>query len=338
MPNEIRKDYILDKWVIIATERIKRPSDFKTEPHQVDNFMDCPFCAGNEEKTPPATMLYIPTGKKILIDCDKKDQRRKNNWLIRVVPNLYPALKPSNTLLISENDLKYMNGVGIHEVIIETPNHQEQLHLMPDEQIKLVFRAYKDRFSAVSSKENIRFVSIFRNYGMKAGTSLSHPHSQLIAIPIVPPIINEEIKRLNYLNGKCAYDKIIEKEKNSERFIYENDSVVAFCPFASITPFEVWIFVKRHVNNIVELTDKERDDFAIATRDILAAIFKILQDIPYNYAFWQTIDEKEYHMHMRIFPRLTIYAGFEYNTNIFVNPVPPEYAAKTLREALKSKV
>ncbi|MEQ9713955.1 MAG: DUF4931 domain-containing protein [Candidatus Asgardarchaeum sp.] len=335
MRNEIRKDYLLDKWVIIAVERAKRPTDFKTEVQEINKAVNCPFCAGNENMTPPARMLYIPVDdKKIIIDRDRNSEKRRSDWIIRVVPNLFPALQPSEKAEVFSNYVSKISGIGDHEVIIESPDHHEQIQVMSDDQVKLVFRAYRDRFRDLTSYDFVKFVSIFRNYGKKAGASLSHPHSQIIATPIVPVSFFQEIKRLNFDGKRCKYDEIIEHERKSERFILERENVIAFSPFASTTPFEVWIFVKRHVHNILELSDEERDDLAIATRDILSAISKILNDPPYNYAIWQTVNEKEYHMHIRIFPRLTIYAGFEYNTNIAINPVPPEHAAKYIRETL----
>ena len=285
--------------------------------------------------TPPAKLLYIYVNGKIKIDKDREGQKRRTDWAIRVIDNLYPALRPNSLTKLSIGASKRLPGVGEHEVIIDTPDHNKQLHLMSDKEVELVFRAYRDRFLDLAKKRFVRYISIFRNYGKSAGASLSHPHSQIIAVPIMPPAIKEELLRVDYSDGKCKYDEIIEQERNSERFVYENDSIVAFCPFAPSKPFEVWIFLKKHKNNIAELTEKELKDFATATRDILAAMFKVLSDVPYNFAFWQTISEKEYHLHLRIFPRLSIYAGFEYNTNIVINPVSPENAAKYLRDAVK---
>ena len=337
MSNEIRKDYILDKWVIIATERLKRPVDFKTESQEINKQVVCPFCPGNEHMTPPAKKLYVLSGNKILIDHDKEGQKRRKDWLIRVIPNMYPALKPGNyNSTIMDNELK-LPGIGEHEIIIETPEHNKQIHQMSDKEVELVFSVYRDRFSELIKKKFVRYVSIFRNHGHSAGASLSHPHSQIIATPIIPPIIKEEVSRLNYSNGVCKYDYIIEQEKRSERFVYENDSIVAFCPFASTSPFEVWIFVKQHKNNLSKLTNKELKDLAIATREILAAMFKLFSHLSYNYALWQTISEEKYHLNLRIFPRISVRGGFEYNTDIIINPISPENAAKHLRDALTDK-
>lgn len=336
MGNEIRKDYLLDKWVIIATERAKRPSDFKPVKHEIDKKTTCPFCAGNENMTPPARALYIPVNGKIIVDHDKEGQKRRSDWIIRVFANLYPALKPMvKPSVFEENFLLKISGFGDHEVLVETPNHYEQLHMMNDEKVKLVFKAYRDRFKELSLKENIRYVSIFRNYGAEAGASLSHPHSQIIALPVLPPTIRQELDKLEFDGNRCKFDEIIEHERKSERIILERDNVIAFAPFASVYPFEVWIFVKRHVHNILNLSEEELIELAITTRDILSALSKLLNDPPYNYAIWQTIREEAYHMNIRIFPRLSIHAGFEYNTFMFINSVPPEHTAKYLREILK---
>ncbi len=216
-----------------------------------------------------------------------------------------------------------MAAVGVHEVIVETPDHGKQPQAMSDAEIRLLFRVYRDRFAAISALPYVKYISLFRNYGKEAGASLSHPHSQVIALPLVPGVITEQYDR--------NYAKVIAMEEKSERLIMATEHTVAFAPFAAAFTYETWIFPRRPCQNLAGLTDAERDDFAIVTRDVLARIAKLLSDPPYNYAFVQSID-RNLHMHLRIYPKLGTAAGFELNTGININSVPPEAAAKSLRE------
>lgn len=334
--SEIRRDYLVDRWVIIATERRKRPSDFKVDRGQRDDEEKCPFCSGNEHMTPPATLLYIHKNGDIITDRDREDFRHKD-WSLRVVRNLYPALSPSDKFEEFDEGLKvWRGGVGEHEVIIESPEHDRHIQVSGEKQVNLVFKAYLDRFNALKGLPFIKYISLMRNYGKAAGASLTHPHSQIIAVPMIPERIVEEVKACEESwNGEtCIYDQVIESEVSSERFVSENKSAVAFCPFASSRSFEVWILPKRHLHNIAQLTEVERKDFANLTRKILGAYYSVLGDPPYNYAFQQTIINEKYHLQLRLYPRLIIHAGFEINTGIIINPMRPDDAASFLREAV----
>ncbi|MHA1578121.1 MAG: galactose-1-phosphate uridylyltransferase [Candidatus Freyarchaeota archaeon] len=333
---EIRKDYLLDKWVIVATERGKRPSDFKFERDRRDEVEKCPFCPGNEDMTPPASMVYIPKNGEITVDRDS-DGFRHRRWVLRVVRNLYSALSPMDSFEeFSEGLTVWRTGTGEHEVIIETPKHDEHIQVSDEKQAHLVFRAYLERFNALKRLPFVKYVSIIRNYGRAAGASLMHPHSQLIAVPMIPERIAEEVKVCedSWNGDTCIYDHVIESESGSERFISENKSAVAFCPFASTRSFEAWILPKRHLHNIAQLTEEELRDLASLTQRILNAYHRVLGDPPYNYCFQQTVNNEKYHLQVRLYPRLIIPAGFEINTGIIINPMKPEDAARYLREAV----
>jgi UDPglucose--hexose-1-phosphate uridylyltransferase len=318
--DELRRDYFTDRWVIIAADRMKRPTDF-VRPRPAEAVpATCFFCPGNEKMTPPSNVSYFLEHGKLLCKADVEGQSPLTGWLVRDIPNLFPAVKPGEPEVFSSHRIA---AIGVHEVIVEAPDHGKQPQGMSDAEIRLLFRVYCDRFAALSTLPYVKYISLFRNYGKDAGASLSHPHSQIIAIPIVPESITEQYHR--------DYAKVIAAEEKSERLILATDHTVAFAPFAAAYTYETWVFPRRSCRNITELTDVERDDLAAATRDVLARIARLLSDPPYNYAFVQSID-KDLHMHLRIYPKLGIEAGFELNTGVHINSVPPESAAKSLRE------
>jgi len=337
--NLMRKDYLLDRWVVIATQRKKRPTDF-TKPLQKRQETVCAFDPGNEHMTPPAVLVYLPTNGGIQKEEDQDDLRHKN-WLIRVVPNLYPAFTPQDKeekTKVGKGDFKFERATGHHEVIIESPRHDEHPSTATIPQLIHVINAYIDRMRKLSSKPYVKYVSIFRNHGLEAGASLSHAHTQLIATPIIPRIVEEELKacqqRFNK-NKECAFCKIIEKESRSARFIWENNYFVIFAPWASIHPFEFWIFPKKHQSCLLDLSQAEIKSMAEALSVSLGGLKSLLTDPPYNFGFHQITggNKDSYHWHLEVYPKLSIWAGFEKNTGMFINVVLPEDAAKFLREA-----
>ena len=208
-------------------------------------------------------------------------------------------------------------------MLVESPDHYKQPQAMSDEEIKLLFKVYRDRFEDISSLPFVEYISEFRNYGKDAGASLAHPHSQIIAVPIVPRVVKEQY-------GK-NYSHIVAREEKSDRLVQASEHSIAFTPYASAYSYETWVFPRRQCKNILELTDEERDDLAVVTRDMLKRVKALLADPPYNYGFIQSLSDP-LHMHLRIYPKLGIEAGFELNTGVNINSVPPEAAAKSLRE------
>lgn len=337
---ELRRDYLTESWVIVAKERGMRPSDFKSKGALHPSIGVCPFCPGNEHMTLPAPLLYLERSGRLVVGADRDGERLKD-WLVRVVPNLYPALRPDvDSAGRCDGSLVCIGGRGVHEVIIETPKHDAQIHMLNDHHLALVFRAYAERFVALASLPYVKYVSLFRNYGEAAGASLSHPHSQIIATPIVPPRISEEtvVLKESWDGSSCLLDNVLEREAKSERLVCENKDAVAFCPYASMFPFEVWVAPRRHIKNIADLSESERLSIARLTQRVLKALHAILGDPPYNYVFHQSTLNEEYHMHLRILPRLSIFAGFELNTGIVINTVPPEKAASQIRKTMEEVV
>ena len=314
----MRRDYFLDLWVIIATDRAKRPSDF-IKAKVAAGPQDCSFCPGMEIKTPPSKASYFADGALCHM-ADEPGKPPRTGWTIRVIPNLYPAVESEDVMLM---DGRIMSASGVHEVIVESPSHDRHPQFMSGEEIKRLFTVYRDRFRDIAKIPYVKYISMFRNYGKEAGASLAHAHSQVIALPIVPKRIEEQYR--------LDYGPVIAKESASLRMILNTEHTVAFAPFASCFTFEAWIFPKRPCSNIAELTDAERDDFAVVSRDVLSRLSRLLSDPPYNYAFVQSVSD-DMHMHLRIYPKLGIEAGFELNTGVHINSVTPESAAKSLRE------
>jgi len=337
--NEVRKDYLLDRWVVIATKRSRRPTDFIKKRETAERG-DCPLCSGKEHMTPPAILVYIKSNSGIRKAKDKNGLRHKD-WLIRCVPNLYPAFSPlkarGDTMRTIERD-DLTIAVGHHEVLVESPVHDEHPADADTAQLVHVVNAYIDRLRELSSKPYVKYVSIFRNHGLEAGASLSHAHSQIIATPFTPTIVKEELaaSRRSYIkNSTCAFCDMLEKEINSPRLIHENMDYVVFAPWASVNPLEFWILPKKHETTLLEMSRSEVKAFAETLRACLGGLKKLLNDPPYNFGFHIALNKnasKYYHWHLEVYPRLAIWAGFEKSTGMYINTVTPETAAASLRK------
>lgn len=327
---ELRKDPIVGRWVIISTERGRRPVDFVKEPvHAKGGF--CPFCPGNEGKTPPEIVAY--RSKEGLPDTP--------GWSLRVVPNKFPALGIEGELdKAGEGLYDRMNGVGAHEVIIETPFHSESLASLPPESVADLFRAYQERIRDLKKDHRLEYILVFKNHGEAAGASLEHPHSQLIATPILPIMVQEELDgAAEYFHRKerCVYCDIVRVEREEgSRVILENDLFVALAPYAPRFPFECWVLPKAHLSAFEEMEDSEREPLAWIMRDLLIRINRLLTDPAYNFmihtAPLRDGAQDHYHWHLEFIPKLTRVAGFEWGSGFFINPTPPESAVKFLRE------
>jgi UDPglucose--hexose-1-phosphate uridylyltransferase len=289
-------------------------------------------------------MLYQKENGEIKRSQDLLTGERTKKWLIRVIPNLYPAFSPPKQ---PEDIKKIANGeflweaIGHHEVIIESPNHDEDPANAELSQLELVIKAYVDRFKELCEKPYVRYVSIFRNYGLEAGASLSHAHSQIIATPMIPTTIREEQKASNAFyedHGKCVFCDIIEKEKKGPRIVSEDVDFVVVAPYASINPMEFWILPKKHAPNILNLSAHEITAFARTLKSSLKALKDLVNDPPYNYGFHLSLNPENhdsYHWHLEVYPKLATWAGFEKSTGCYINTVTPETAAESLRKAIK---
>ena len=333
---ELRKDPIIDNWVIISTERGRRPLDYKikTEEKKKDS---CVFCEGNEGETPPEIFAFR----------EKGTTENKPGWKVRVVANKYPALKMEEKKIILEEVgmFKKMNGLGAHEVIIETPYHHKDFDNLSIDNIVLILKTYRQRYLDLSRDKRIKYILIFKNYGIDGGASLEHPHSQLIGTPIIPQRIKEELKGAKEYfdhNGRCIFCDYIKQEiKSKDRLIKETEKYVAISPFAARFPFETWILPKCHSARYEEISDNDILNLARIMKEILFRIKKKLNNPPYNFIIhtapskvfstreWPDLDKK-YHWHIEIIPRLTKIAGFEWGTGFYINTTSPEEAARIL--------
>lgn len=333
---ELRKDPVTSSWVIIATERAKRPTDYKIDKEEFRKG-ECPFCPGNEKLTPPEICAFRKEGMS----------RNEEGWWVRVVPNLFPALAIEGNLDREGLGMfDRMTGLGAHEVIIETPSHDDHMDRQSESQIEEVLWMYRERYLDLKKDPRIRYMLIFRNQGKAAGASLAHPHSQLIAMPIVPKRVMEIMEGAhNYykLKERCIFCDIIRQEQKfgHERIVGENESFIVISPFAARFPFECNIFPKTHEASYDQLTDKQRKDLASIMKDTLMRLSIILDNPPYNYMIITSPCNmngnhngiSEYlHWHIEIIPRLTTAAGFEWGSGFFINPTPPEEAARYLRK------
>ncbi len=343
--NELRKDYLLNRWVVIATERKRRPTDFVKKIKE-EATGACPFCPDHEIETPPAILVYLPSNGEIRKDKDKNGYRHKN-WLIRCFPNLYPAFTPPKNAEEAEAGARHIPTLafGHHEILAESPRHDEHPSVARVSQLVHVINAYRDRLSELSAKPYVKYVSIFRNHQREAGASLSHAHSQIIATPRVPRIPIEELtasKEFWSKNKECVFCNILEKEKAGPRFIWENESFGVFAPWASVHPFEFWVFPKEHQSTLLEISKNETRALAACLKVSLGGLSSLLNDPPYNFGFHiapkdEAAARDYYHWHIEVYPRLAIWAGFEKSNGMFINTMSPEDAAESLKETFRAE-
>jgi UDPglucose--hexose-1-phosphate uridylyltransferase len=325
---ELRHNVLTREWVIIATERAKRPEDFvkrkkekKTLPAYVAT---CPFCPGNENLTPPETYVVPDT----------------SSWRVRVTPNKFAALSYQGERRRSIQGIRRtVTGVGIHEVIIETPDHSKTTALLEDAQVETVLQTYLNRFLFASRDPRVEQVTIFKNHGEAAGTSLEHSHSQMIAAPVITAQLRDRlINALKHFDefGECIFCRVLDQElKESTRIVHESEHFVAFVQYAALTPFSMLIMPRRHMACFSEITDAEAADLARNLRRTLGKLYYGLEDPDFNYSVRTAPTEyagvKYYHWYVSIIPRLTKLAGFELGSGMFINVSLPEENASFLR-------
>lgn len=322
--SEIRQDPTTEEWVIIAKERARRPHEFvcqQAKPELLAFSPSCPFCPGNEAMTPPKTLSY--------------PGENGQNWRVRAFTNRFAALTPGgNTVRRQEGGFFLdMDGVGVHEVIVETPEHNKPPALMEDSEVVDVLRAYQERHNALSRMPFIRLVIIFKNHGPSAGTSLEHPHSQLVATPVVPKHIRMKyaVAIRHYDNtGRCLYSDLVERElKIGKRITKEPEESVVFHPFASHVP-------KTHQASFGNVSEQNPKNLAHVLRVILLKLYRGLNNPDFNYVIDTAPvgdENKDYYLwHLRIIPRLTELAGFEVGSSININTALPEETAKFIRQ------
>lgn len=309
MRPEIRKDYIQEKYVIIAPKRKDRPYDIEKPQITADKIKtNCAFCPQS----------ISSAGKELLTIKNNK------NWLIKVIKNKFPAISKSNK-----------KAYGYQEVVVETPDHEKEIDELSASHIKKIIDVYSQRTKEISKDKKIDYILIFKNNGGTAGASLTHSHSQIFATQFLPPHLKDKSQRsqaYKIKNGSCAYCDVIEKEKKGPRLVYQDKYIIAFCPWAPMHNYEIWIMPKRHVDNITLLNNDEKRSLAKILKKVLKSINEL--GLPYNYFFHQVINDEDQHLYMKITPRGSIWAGVEIGSGLIINPIPPEKSAKYYRKKL----
>lgn len=345
---ELRFDSIRNRWLVISTERARRPSDYLMDDNCVNidhvGIVSCPFCEGLEGKTPPEVFAIREPGS----------EPDSPGWQVRVVPNKYPALHvEDNARRYATGIFDVVSGAGAHEIIIESPNHNAGLADLEIERVRDVLLAFRERIKDLFRDPRLRYVLIFKNHGAQAGASIMHTHSQLIATPMVPPIVKQELtaSREHYREKeRCLICDLIHQELDYQtRIVFESANYIIWAPFASSFPFETWILPKRHLRNYSIMDDNELMDLAYVLKRNLLSIKNLLNDPPYNFVIHTSPSrflrpghpehrdsiEYDFHWHLEIIPRLTTIAGFEWGAGLFINPTSPETAADYLREEIE---
>lgn len=328
---ELRRDPVLGRWIIIAQERGKRPTDFLVEDYKVKGGF-CPLCPGHEKTTPDEVLVY----------------GRENNipnspgWDLRVVPNKYPALVIEGELdKQGEGLYDRMNGIGAHEVIIESPDHEKSFVHLPHDEMIMTFRAFRDRIRDLAQDDRFRYVMVFKNFGKAAGASLEHSHSQLVALPILPRMVASELEgSLSYFKYKdrCIFCDIIRQEMQQDiRLVCENEFFVTVTPFAPRSPFEMWVIPRKHNSNYADQDEESLQALTAIFSESLRRLDKCIPNAPFNFVLHtqplRSGPLEHYHWHFEIVPKLTSIAGFEWGTGFYINPMPPEETCKYLKEA-----
>jgi len=341
--NELRRDPILGRWIIVDTTRPRLPESVLRKDYQdeITEPQNCPFCPGNEKLTPHEIMAQRQPGTA----------PDSPGWSVRVFPSIHPLLRIEGEPERAAVEMYDMHlGVGAHEVIVETPEHNLQLCSLPDEQVESVLWTYRDRILDLHKDHRLRYVLIFKNKGYAAGATISHSHSQLIATPVTPRTVRQELegsrKYFNFNNReRCVWCDMIKTELDLEqRIVLVTKNIIAFCPYSSRFPFETWVLPLNHSHDFTHLGKTEATDLASVLKNILGRMNRALNNSPYNFVIhtapnlasrsghWTTI-AGDFHWHFEIIPRLTRVMGFEWGTGFYVNPTPPEMAAGILRNA-----
>ncbi len=328
---ELRRDPVVGRWVIIETESPLLPENFQKEEHHW-KANACPFCYGNEDKTPPEVEAIR----------DPKTQPNTPGWQVRVVPNKFPALQIEGDIDRRGLGIYDMSGgIGAHEVIIQSPYHNKEIPDLLDEEVEGIIRTCCVRAEDLKRDKRFKYILLFKNYGPSAGASLAHPHIQLIALPMIPKNPAEEIEgALEYFEfrERCLFCDMLRQEMQDKiRVVAENKYFIAFCPFASRFTFEVWVLPKIHHSFYCAISPAEIADLAKMLKDVLLRLRLVLSDPAYNFIIHTSPinhdgDLAHYHWHIEIMPKLTRVAGFEWGTGFYIVSTPPELAAKYLRE------
>jgi len=336
--SELRQDIVSGDWVTIATGRGRRPIDFAARPrdHFWKKSKNCPF----EKVLAPSFYVVLKNGE-IHKPSKKNKTLLAKNWFLQMVPNKFPAFSHGVCGVVKkEGPYMWEDGVGFHDVVV-TRDHKKTIAFMDQREVESIIHAYRYRYLALKDDDCVQYISIFHNHGPEAGASLSHPHSQIIAIPVVPADVGRSIRgsaNFSHKNKKCVHCVIISFEKNEKkRIIYENDRFIAFAPFASRAAFEIRIFPKKHMPMFEAINHEDISYFADSLRIALRKLYYGLGNPSYNFFIhtapaYDTKEFEHYHWHLEILPKTAVWAGFELGTGIDISTIAPETAAAFLRK------
>lgn len=329
--SELRQDIVTGQWVVIASGRALRPSDFERPPlvpSLKGEESGCPFCPGNESMTPLEVLAVRP----------QDSEPNTPGWRVRVFPNKYPAFGSENAFTTSAPEFPKRPAEGSHEVIVHTPDHAASLATMPLEDIEMVLRVYRHRYRANREDPLVRYIHIIVNHGPRSGASLEHSHSQLFGVPLVPPLVQQELAGASWHHTRtegCVFCRMIEEELDvGLRVIARNKSFVALCPYASRFPYEAWILPREHQESYHQIDDGQLEEFAALLKDVLGMYRANFEDPPYNYFIHSApcdgTSYPYYHWHLEASPRLNALGAFEMGTSMLINVVAPERACQHL--------
>ncbi len=332
--SELRRDPIQKRWVTIAPERNRKPRLVEERISKHADNQPCPFCEGNEH-----------------LSNEIRRYESHGRWQVRVVANNYPALSVESQDKYSASGIyDKAGGVGAHEVVIETPDHNSDLPDWNREHSILVWRAYRERLADLENDIRLRHIALFKNHGKLAGASIEHPHGQILASPVMPQSVETRLaaaREYFVRTERCVFCDVIEQElQDGRRILMENESFVAWLPYASRIPFECWVAPRRHQHDFAVSDDSMLADFALFMRDVMLRLRQALGDFDYNLLLhsspnkksddrmreeWRTM-KQHYHWHVEILPRMWPLAGSEIGNGFFINPVAPEDAAEFLKD------
>lgn len=322
--SEFRKDFFVNRWALISPERGERSHSEPEKGEYSQDKKNCPFCEGNERMTPPEVDSIRKYGKE-----------NQPGWLVRVVPNKFPGVREDNLIeSIEENDYRRISGYGFHEVLIETPDHDKNIFSMNSKEIQNILDMYLKRYRAHKNDGNVRYISIFKNHGKEAGASLVHSHSQIIALPLIPPLIMDRIQTLSQIDD--LYGEVMNKAIDDSRVLFSEEYFLVFAPYASIVPYHLKILAKNREDRFENTKEEVVNSLSAIIRNIFRCYKNLLGEIQFNY-FLNTspfiTEEVSTGWEIEIMPKLSYVAGFERSSGIFVNPVPPEEAVVELKNA-----
>ncbi len=323
---ELRRDRLSGRWVSYAPERAKRPMPAHEGSALLDDPENCPFCPGHEHMTAPATLAVLKEGSGLVLRRENGEERSKD-WLVRIVPNLYPAFSPQDTLIL---DGEKIPATGFHEVLIDTPKHYGDPWKLDVEELYAILLAAETRLRELESMAEIKAVAFAKNHGPFSGGSLRHPHTHLVALPIVPPLLESEAEALR--KEGC----VLCAESESPRLVLSSEGFKAFTSHAGREPYELIVAPKRHEREFTQVSEEELHELAEVLLKLFKAVHRVLGESSFNlvlHTMPKTV--KDFHWHIELIPRLLLPTGIDVGLQVYVNTLPPEEAAKRLREALE---